>query len=75
MAEWAPTPCAASWVILAPCITAGHAVARSKESTEHTPQYYPRFPRTLRGRVAVYRHGDRTPGWLELKAANTVARL
>ncbi|EKE9123548.1 (2Fe-2S)-binding protein, partial [Salmonella enterica] len=35
----------------------------SKESTEHTLKRIISLPAPLRG-SAVYRHGDRTPGWL-----------
>ncbi|HCL4433746.1 TPA: anaerobic glycerol-3-phosphate dehydrogenase subunit A [Salmonella enterica] len=63
MAEWATDAVCRKLGNTRPCITADTPLPGSKESTEHTLKRIISLPAPLRG-SAVYRHGDRTPGWL-----------
>ncbi|EDT6887532.1 anaerobic glycerol-3-phosphate dehydrogenase subunit A [Salmonella enterica subsp. enterica] len=63
MAEWATDAVCCKLGNTRPCITADTPLPGSKESTEHTLKRIISLPAPLRG-SAVYRHGDRTPGWL-----------
>ncbi len=63
MAEWATDAVCRKLGNTRPCITADTPLLGSKESTEHTLKRIISLPAPLRG-SAVYRHGDRTPGWL-----------
>lgn len=63
MAEWATDAVCRKVGNSQPCKTAATPLPGSRESQENTIQRIISLPAPLRGSV-VYRHGDRTPGWI-----------
>lgn len=63
MAEWATDAVCQKIGNTQPCTTATTPLPGSRESSEKTLQRIISLPAPLRGSV-VYRHGDRTPGWI-----------
>jgi glycerol-3-phosphate dehydrogenase len=63
MAEWATDAVCRKLGNTAPCTTADTPLPGSQEPAETTLRKIISLPAPLRG-SAIYRHGDRTPGWL-----------